>query len=119
MDCQKSCVSECEDRWEEKGGKCYFFSQDKWTWEGAEEECKGTYSSHLASVTDKQTDDFIVRRLEGNAWIGARQTFDESDKGSWAWADCSPWNYTSWRPFYTPDDEIGQECVFYDKPMTK
>ena len=95
------------------------------TWVGAEEECKRSYGSHLASVTDQQTDDFIVRKIDsllkkGDAlWIGARQTFDESKKGSWSWADCSPWNYTSWREFYTPDDEIGQECVFYDKPMTK
>merc|ERR1712032_249512 len=89
VDCQKSCVSKCEDGWEEEGGKCYFFSQDKLTWVGAEEECKGSHGSHLASVTDQQTHDFIVRKLEDDLWIGARQTFDESKKGSWAWADCS------------------------------
>merc|ERR1711971_89700 len=85
-------ASDCEDGWEENGGKCYFFSQDKRTWVGADEECNMKNGSHLASVTDQQTNDFIAGKLKKgeSMWIGAKQTF-ESDKGSWAWADgCSP-----------------------------
>ena len=64
---------------------------------GAEETCKRSYGSHLASVIDQQTDDFIARKVKkGEAiWIGAKQTFESS----WAWADgCSLWNHTSWDP---------------------
>jgi len=71
-------ASDCENEWEENGGKCYFFSQDELTWVGAEEECKMRNGSHLASVTDKQTDDFIGRQIErGEAiWIGAKQAIE-------------------------------------------
>ena len=101
-----------------KGGKCYFFSQDVLTWVAAEEECKSN-GSHLASVTDQQTDDFIANKTKKGEsfWIGARQTF-ESNKGRWAWTDCSRWNYTSWRDFYDPDDELGHECVLHHKSVT-
>ena len=120
-DCQASCVSKCEEGWEEEGGKCYFFSQEHKTWVRAEEECKRDYESNLATVTDKQTGDLIKGKCKNgeSIWIGARQTF-ESNKEGWSWADCSPWNYTSWREFYTPTSENApfQECAFYDKPMS-
>merc|ERR1712130_908536 len=119
--CQNSCVSKCEDGWEEQGGKCFFFSREKRTWVGAEEMCKRKYESNLATVTDEQTGDLIKGKCKNGSsiWIGARQSF-ESNKASWSWADCSPWNYTSWREFYTPTSENipWQECVFYDKPMS-
>ena len=120
-DCQNSCVSKCEDGWEKEGGRCYFFSQEKRTWVEAEEECKRKYESNLATVTDQRTGDFIKGKCKNGTsiWIGARQSFG-SNKASWSWADCSPWNYTSWREFYTPTSENipWQECVFYDKPMS-
>ena len=67
---EATCVSECEDEWEEHGGKCYFFSEEKWSWVAAEEECKRNHGSHLASVTDQQTDDFLARTLNkgDNFW---------------------------------------------------
>ena len=122
-DCEKNCVPKCEKGWEEEGGKCYFFSEDEWTWVRAEEDCKRDHGWHLASVTDKQTNDFIAKHLTASYpfWIGARQTF-ESDKASWAWADgCSHWNYTSWaRPGwpknYNADGVAEQECAFLEKP---
>ena len=86
---------------------------------GAEEQCKRTYGSHLASVNDLQTDHFIARQIaRGEAiWIGARQTFG-SKKGSWAWADgCSPWNYTPWENGYPVDGVLERECAFLDKTI--
>ena len=109
-------ASDCEAGWEENGGKCYFFSQDRRTWVGADEECNMKNGSHLASVTDQQTNDFIAGKLKKgeSMWIGAKQTF-ESDKGSWAWADgCSPWNFTSWPNRYNPEFE----CAFLEKTIT-
>ena len=120
-DCESNCVSECEDGWEENRGKCYFFGQEKWTWVGAEEECKRDHDSHLASVTDQQTDYFIASELMTGGssvpmWIGARQTFESNFEGRWAWADgCSPWNYTSWGDNFNPDGVLERECVFFEK----
>ena len=117
--CENNCVSECEARWEEEGGKCYFFSEkeDVWTWDGAEKQCTRNHDSHLASVPDQQTDNFIERNINrGEAiWIGARQTF-ETDEGRWAWADgCSPWSYTSWPNFFNPDGSSEHQCAFFEK----
>ena len=112
--------SNCEDGWEGDGGKCYFFSEVKDTWVGAEEECKMRNGSHLASVTDQQTDDFIARKLKkGEAiWIGAEQTF-KGNKGTWAWADgCSPLSWSwSWADDYNPDDKLEYECAFLEKSI--
>ena len=120
--CENNCVSECEAGWEEEGGKCYFFSEkeDVWTWDGAEKQCTRNHDSHLASVPDQQTDDYIARKLnKGEAiWIGAKQTFGSNNKGSWAWADgCRPWNYTSWAKFFNPDGVQEIECDFYVKSI--
>ena len=113
-DCEDNCVRECEVGWEEEGGKCYFFSQDSYTWVAAEMECKRNYDSHLASVTDQKTGDFIAGKLtiKEVMWIGAnRQTF-ETEKGRWAWADgCSPWNHTSWDKRFDPDGVREYECA--------
>ena len=89
-----------------------------WTWDGAEKQCTRNHDSHLASVPDQQTDDYIARKLnKGEAiWIGAKQTFGSNNKGSWAWADgCRPWNYTSWAKFFNPDGVQELECAFYEK----
>ena len=85
-------VANCEDGWEEEGGKCYFFSQERYTWVRAEEECKNK-GSHLASVTDQQTHDFIARRTKKGkgTWIGARQAF-QTDQGTWVGADAFIFN---------------------------
>jgi len=111
--------SECEHGWEENGGKCYFFSQDTLTWEGAEEECKMRNGSHLASVTDQQTDDFIARQIErGEAiWIGAwQETRLFTKNGSWAWADgCSIWDHTSWVDGFDPDGVLEYGCAFLER----
>ena len=75
--------------------------------------------SHLASVTDQQTDDFIARKLKkGEAiWIGAEQTF-KGNKGTWAWADgCSPWKFTSWGTNFKPDNKSEYECALFSKNM--
>ena len=106
-------------------GKCFFFSQDQRTWLAAEEECQRK-SSHLASISGKENNDFIASKLEslldmGEAiWIGARQTFDGPVNGSWEWSDCSQWGFTSWNENfnYNPDNVQWQECAFYDKPVS-
>ena len=80
VDCQKSCVSECEDGWEEEGGKCYFFSQDELTWVKAEEECK-SHGSHLASVTNQKTDDFLARKCKkGKSFKGPTRSKNPNEK---------------------------------------
>ena len=91
---------------------------------GAEEECKRNHGngSHLASVTDQQTDDFLARTLnKGDTfWIGAKKT-NVSNNGSWnmtwTWSDCSQWSHTSWgkvdRAIWDTNEEGG--CAFFSK----
>ena len=71
-------ASDCEAGWEENGGKCFFFSQERRTWKGAEEECKMRNGSHLASVTDQEANDFIAGKVKKGEpiWIGAKQTIE-------------------------------------------
>ena len=121
-----NCVSECEDGWKEHGGKCYFFSDEKWSWVGAEEECKRNHGngSHLASVTDQQTDDFLARTLkEGSIfWIGAKKT-NVSNNGSWnmiwTWSDGSQWTHTSWGKVDRAIGDTNEEggCAFFSKDI--
>ena len=79
-------------------------------------DCKSKNESHIASITNQKTDDFIARKIRrGEAmWIGANRQTLETEKGKWAWADgCSPWDYTSWANFYDPDWVLDHECAFY------
>jgi len=119
LNCENECVPKCLDGWEEEGGKCYFFSQDVLTWVEAEEECK-IHGSHLASVTSQKADDFLARNCKKGKsfWIGARQTFDSDNRGSWSWADgCSPWKHTSWGANFKPDNKSKYECALFSKNM--
>ena len=121
LNCGDECAPKCEDGWEEKEGKCYYFSQDVLTWVEAEEECR-SHGSHLASVTSQKADDFLAMKCKKGKsfWIGARQTFDSDNRGSWSWADgCSPWKYTSWGANFKPDNKSGYECALFREVFQK
>ena len=65
-------------------------------------------SSAALYVTDQQTDEFLARNCKKgkSIWIGARQTFDSDNKGSWGWADgYTPWKFTSWMGNFKPDNK--------------
>ena len=95
------------------------------TWVGADLDCKRDHNnSHLASVTDRQTDDFIARNLTTgeSIWIGARQSFDSKGNSTgWAWVDgCSSWNHSSWESIahtHNSDDVSERECAFLEKKI--
>ena len=103
-----------------EGDRCFIFSQDQWTWVASEEECKRNYGSHLASVTSQKTDEFLAKNCKRgeSIWIGARQSFDSDNRGSWGWADgCSPWKFTSWGANFKPDNKLEYECALFSKNM--
>ncbi len=62
----------------------------------------------LASITDKQENDFVtnlLRQTKIDAWIGAS---DEAREGHWVWFDSTPFKFNAWRPG-EPSNEGGDE----------
>ena len=47
----------------------------------------------LASSTDEETNEFLVKLTFDPAWIGGNDLVEE---GTWVWTDGSPWNYKNW-----------------------
>ena len=48
----------CAHGWEEKDGRCYYWSKEKLFWGEAEEKCK-SFGGHLASVTSQDVHDYL------------------------------------------------------------
>merc|ERR1712179_771674 len=107
----ETCTSSCDYGWEEKDGRCYFWSKEKLSWEAAEEKCQ-KLGGHLASVISQDVHVYL-RDNEKNSffvWIGAT---DQKDEGIWKWTDCNPWNFAKWgknepdngKTRYSSDDE--------------
>ena len=59
---------------------------------------------HLASVVDKEENDFIVRLIgRDNAWLGGTKLAD----GTWTWTDGLEWGFTNWRAKYREPNNSG------------
>uniref|UniRef100_I3JBT7 Hepatic lectin-like n=1 Tax=Oreochromis niloticus TaxID=8128 RepID=I3JBT7_ORENI len=81
--------SKCEEGWEQHGGKCYYFSTNKSSWNESRDECraKGGDLEFLGKkVRGMMTDH------EDKFWIGLT---DSAEQGRWLWVDGSPLN-KSW-----------------------
>ena len=74
-------------------GKCYKYVAGYTAWTAAKEACQSD-GGHLASVHDKETNDFLTTLTTVYTWIGGYQ----DDKDVWGWTDGSEWSYTNWRP---------------------
>jgi len=96
-DCMKSCPSGEEDKKEEMGNHCYYWSTTRRDWRGAEFFCKDK-GGHLAAVTSLEIHNFLMKRVDKDDkytwfWIGGS---DKESEGTWKWVDGSPWNFTNW-----------------------
>ncbi|XP_039876056.1 CD209 antigen-like protein E isoform X5 [Simochromis diagramma] len=83
----------CEEGWELHGGKCYYFSTSKSSWEQSRDECRAK-GGELVKIDSREEQRFLDRRLrnvmtedEDRFWIGLT---DSAVEGRWVWADGSP-----------------------------
>ncbi|XP_039459183.1 CD209 antigen-like protein A [Oreochromis aureus] len=85
----------CEDGWKQHGGKCYFFSTSKSSWNERSTECI-TKGGDLVKIDSSEEQSFlriaIQQKLESYDnlfWIGLT---DSAVEGRWLWVDGSPLN---------------------------
>uniref|UniRef100_A0A668RSK8 C-type lectin domain-containing protein n=1 Tax=Oreochromis aureus TaxID=47969 RepID=A0A668RSK8_OREAU len=103
----------CEDGWKQHGGKCYFFSTSKSSWNESSTECI-TKGGDLVKIDSSEEQSFlriaIQQKIEGYDdffWIGLT---DSAVEGRWLWVDGSPLNegLTFWFS-HEPDDWTGED----------
>uniref|UniRef100_A0A3Q4I0B1 C-type lectin domain-containing protein n=1 Tax=Neolamprologus brichardi TaxID=32507 RepID=A0A3Q4I0B1_NEOBR len=100
----------CEEGWEQHGGKCYYFSISKSSWNMSREECRAKRGD-LVKIESREEQD------EDKFWIGLT---DSAVEGRWLWVDGSQLNQslTFWR-MKEPDNwkgthgehPDGEDCV--------
>ncbi|KAM3932459.1 uncharacterized protein RB166_005536 [Leptodactylus fuscus] len=78
----------CEDSWIWVRGRCYYFSDDRNTWNESLEFCT-THGSTLAILLDQETEETIKRYRENvNYWIGLSM----NNEDRWMWVNGSPYD---------------------------
>ena len=103
-------ASSCDIGWTSfpHTGGCYKHFPSQVTWHEADRSCK-SHGGDLPSITDKATNDFLVKLHPHVSWIGLRQ---HPNEGSWtalgAWTDGSPWCFQNWFEG-EPNDAGGHE----------
>ncbi|XP_025758272.1 CD209 antigen-like protein A isoform X6 [Oreochromis niloticus] len=82
----------CEAGWELHGGKCYYFSNNKSSWNKSRDECRAK-GGDLVKIDSREEQSFLERRLrdvmtrdEDKFWIGLT---DSAAEGRWVWVDGS------------------------------
>ncbi|XP_039462100.1 CD209 antigen-like protein E isoform X2 [Oreochromis aureus] len=110
----------CEEGWELHGGKCYYFSNNKSSWNESRDECRAKRGD-LVKIDSREEQTFLERRLrdvmtevQDKFWIGLT---DSAVEGRWVWVDGSPLNESlefwskgepdNWKSEH-PD---GEDCV--------
>ncbi|CAI5691502.1 unnamed protein product [Oreochromis niloticus] len=109
-----SC-SKCEEGWEQHGGKCYYFSTNKSSWNKSRDECRAK-GGDLVKIDSREEQEFLgkkVRRMmtdhEDKFWIGLT---DSAEQGRWLWVDGSPLKKSlSYWDDTEPDNWPEDDCV--------
>ncbi|XP_019223010.1 C-type lectin domain family 4 member E-like [Oreochromis niloticus] len=109
-----SC-SKCEEGWEQHGGKCYYFSTSKSSWNKSRDDCRAK-GGDLVKIDSREEQEFLwkkVRRMmtdhEDKFWIGLT---DSAEQGRWLWVDGSPLNKSlSYWNDSGPDNWPEDDCV--------
>ncbi|KAL3984218.1 C-type lectin domain family 4 member E [Sarotherodon galilaeus] len=98
----------CEDGWKLHGGKCYYFSISKSSWDVSRTECR-TKGGDLVKIDSEEEQNFLRKNVQQKIpfWIGLT---DSAEEGRWLWVDGSPLNesLTFWK-FFEPDDWKGKD----------
>ncbi|XP_039462093.1 hepatic lectin-like isoform X3 [Oreochromis aureus] len=96
MKCESNLTDDpcykCEEGWEQHGGKCYYFSIRKSSWEQSRDECRAK-GGDLVKIDSREEQSFLERKLrdvmteaEDKFWIGLT---DSAVEGRWVWVDGS------------------------------
>ncbi|CAI5691513.1 unnamed protein product [Oreochromis niloticus] len=85
----------CEGGWEQHGRKCYYFSNNKSSWNESRDQCRAK-GGDLVKIDSREEQSFLERRLtavmneaEDKFWIGLT---DSAVEKTWVWVDGSPLN---------------------------
>uniref|UniRef100_A0A3Q1H4J3 C-type lectin domain-containing protein n=1 Tax=Anabas testudineus TaxID=64144 RepID=A0A3Q1H4J3_ANATE len=85
----------CEEGWELHGGKCYYFSTTKSTWNQSRDDCRSK-GGDLVKIDSREEQSFLELRLRQKMdsdydkfWIGLT---DSKEEDKWLWVDDSPLN---------------------------
>ncbi|XP_039395252.1 C-type lectin domain family 4 member F-like isoform X2 [Mauremys reevesii] len=102
--------------WRLYSGNLYYFSQERKSWDEAEQFCV-SQDSHLTSVSSQAEQEFISSETQGeDHWIGLT---DRETEGSWRWVDGTEYRADASRGFwgenepnnYDPEKDGGEDCV--------
>ncbi|XP_026013041.1 C-type lectin domain family 4 member E-like isoform X2 [Astatotilapia calliptera] len=114
----------CEEGWEQHGGKCYYFSISKSSWEQSRDECRAKRGD-LVKIDSREEQKLLERRLrdvmtedEDKFWIGLT---DSAVEGRWVWVDRSPLDQSltfwskgepdNWNGTHEEHHPDGEDCV--------
>eukprot|EP00064_Thunnus_orientalis_P017381 superscaffoldBa00003671_g17462 len=110
----------CDKDWEQRGGKCYFFSPTNSSWNESRRYCQRR-GGDLVKIDSRDEQIFLTKELsnkmndeEDKFWIGLT---DSKKEGKWFWVDDSPLNtsLSFWRKRepdnWTEENPEGEDCV--------
>ncbi|XP_065327714.1 C-type lectin domain family 4 member E-like [Pelmatolapia mariae] len=109
-----SCYK-CEEGWEQHGGKCYYFSTSKSSWNESRDDCRAK-GGDLVKIDSREEQEFLWKKVRGimkdhedKFWIGLT---DSAEQGRWLWVDGSPLNESlSYWNYNEPDNWPEDDCV--------
>ncbi|XP_076977691.1 C-type lectin domain family 17, member A [Tamandua tetradactyla] len=105
----------CPEGWLPFEGKCYYFSPNTKTWDGARKFCQENYS-HLVIISSVAEQKF-VSKAHGSPrvyWLGLH---DNDHEGDWRWLDGSPVTLSFWDP-QEPNNLYEEDCASMNKGGT-
>ncbi|XP_043935578.1 C-type lectin domain family 4 member E-like [Protopterus annectens] len=83
-----SCFLTCPDDWLKFNQSCYFFSNDRFTWNISKRCCK-TKKADLVVINSKEEQDFLSSHYKAISWIGLT---DIEKENVWKWVDGTEYN---------------------------
>uniref|UniRef100_A0A3Q1H449 C-type lectin domain-containing protein n=1 Tax=Anabas testudineus TaxID=64144 RepID=A0A3Q1H449_ANATE len=79
----------CEEGWELHGGKCYYFSTNKSTWDQSRDDCRHGGGDLVKIDSREEQVENTMNDDEDKFWIGLT---DSKEEDKWLWVDDSPLN---------------------------
>ncbi|XP_028256560.1 C-type lectin domain family 4 member F-like [Parambassis ranga] len=109
-----------QEGWEQHGGRCYYFNNNKSSWEESRGFCKEK-GGDLVKIDSREEQSFLDTRLseimmhaEDKFWIGLT---DSQTEAAWTWVDGSLLNqslmfWSKGQPDnWTGENREGEDCV--------